>query len=477
VLHLPSPQPPPHTAPLPVLLPVLLPVQLPGAVQRPPLNFHRPPSLPPPQARPPISTPFPQPPTGNPPISVAPQVSGSGPLSNIIRHLTPSGHVTHPVVPPPPQFHPPRPPLAVGPPLLGGHNLPPPRGPPPPIAVPPQQPPPVVRSQLPPEQTVGGLLILPPVQFTPAILTGETASSPQQAPSPTTPHVIQQSSPLSTPSPGLPPQQQQTAPSPRNATSPSLSPKETAPPLLPSPQQQGELMMKGDVENEDRGRELWFEHKLPDGRVYFSHPVTRKTTWDRPQNAQINPHPAQQGPPPARSFPPGPTPPGGMPNASHLVPIRVWSEFQTPKGKPYFYNKITRGSVWEKPTDFDLVMPLPPELGGPPGGTHQQMPHPRLVHSPRPRLPLMSTPPMFPPGRPPFNPRFPSGPPPAMNHGLSPHIMEPRFPPPPPSHLLNIPPPSAGGPVPRGADGGIQESSGDAARDPEAMEVASVSWC
>ena len=54
-------------------------------------------------------------------------------------------------------------------------------------------------------------------------------------------------------------------------------------------------MMKGDVENEDRGRELWFEHKLPDGRVYFSHPVTRKTTWDRPQNAQINPHPAQQG--------------------------------------------------------------------------------------------------------------------------------------------------------------------------------------
>ena len=172
-----------------------------------------------------------------------------------------------------------------------------------------------------------------------------------------------------------------------------------------------------------------------------------------------------------------------MPNASHLVPTRVWSEFQTPEGKPYFYNKITRASGWEKPTDFDLVMPLPPDLGAQPGGgAHQQMPHPRLpLHSPRPRLPLMSTPPMFQPGRPPFNPRFPPGPHPAMNQGLSPHIMEPRFPPPPPSHLLNTPLPSAGGPGPRGADRGRRESSGDAARDPEAMEVdkdASVScWC
>ena len=52
--------------------------------------------------------------------------------------------------------------------------------------------------------------------------------------------------------------------------------------------------MKGDAEKKDGGRELWFEHKLPDGRVYFSHPVTRKTTWDRPPNVQINPHPAQQ---------------------------------------------------------------------------------------------------------------------------------------------------------------------------------------
>ena len=64
----------------------------------------------------------------------------------------------------------------------------------------------------------------------------------------------------------------------------------------------------------------------------------------------------------------------GMPSAPHLVPSRVWSEYKTPEGKMYFYNKITRVSVWEKPKDFDLIMPLPPELGasGLPSHSQQQ---------------------------------------------------------------------------------------------------------
>ena len=178
------------------------------------------------------------------------------------------------------------------------------------------------------------------------------------------------------------------------------------------------------------------------------------------------------GPGPGHSFPGGPTPPG-MPNASHLVPTRVWSDFHTPEGKPYFYNKITRVSVWEKPTDFDLVMPLPPELGAPPPSSapasHQQqrMPLPHPAHSPGPRLPLMSTPPMFPPGRPPFNPGFSPGHHPVMNQGPPPHVPEPRFPPPP--HLLSTPP---GGPLGGGEGGGGPDSNGDAAAgEPEVMEV------
>lgn len=33
-------------------------------------------------------------------------------------------------------------------------------------------------------------------------------------------------------------------------------------------------------------------------------------------------------------------------------PIQVWSQHQTPEGKLYYYNSITRQSVWEKPADF-----------------------------------------------------------------------------------------------------------------------------
>ena len=33
-------------------------------------------------------------------------------------------------------------------------------------------------------------------------------------------------------------------------------------------------------------------------------------------------------------------------------PVKVWSQHQTPEGKLYYYNSITRQSVWEKPVDF-----------------------------------------------------------------------------------------------------------------------------
>lgn len=55
-----------------------------------------------------------------------------------------------------------------------------------------------------------------------------------------------------------------------------------------------------------------------------------------------------------------PVPPG-VP----LVSQRVWSEHQTPEGKVYYYNKVTCHSIWEKPKDYELVMPLPTNLAGP----------------------------------------------------------------------------------------------------------------
>ena len=55
----------------------------------------------------------------------------------------------------------------------------------------------------------------------------------------------------------------------------------------------------------------------------------------------------------------------GLPPGVPLVPQRVWSDHKTPDGKMYYYNKVTRQSVWEEPKDFELIMPLPADISGP----------------------------------------------------------------------------------------------------------------
>ena len=66
-------------------------------------------------------------------------------------------------------------------------------------------------------------------------------------------------------------------------------------------------------------------------------------------------------------LPPGVVPSSsipGLPPGIPLIPQRVWSEHENPDGRIYFYNKVTRQSVWEKPKDLELVMPLPADLAG-----------------------------------------------------------------------------------------------------------------
>jgi transcription elongation regulator 1 len=42
----------------------------------------------------------------------------------------------------------------------------------------------------------------------------------------------------------------------------------------------------------------------------------------------------------------------------------VWSEHKREDGRTYYYNKITMTSVWTKPQDYDLVLPMPVALAG-----------------------------------------------------------------------------------------------------------------
>lgn len=121
-------------------------------------------------------------------------------------------------------------------------------------------------------------------------------------------------------------------------------------------------------------KEIWLEHKMPNGRVYYSNLITRQTKWEKPVDAIIQPGPPAPvggasgnqggGTPPSQPLLPHPPMPMAAPTGPPLVPARVWSEHATEDGRTYFYNKITMASVWERPKDFDIVLPLPVSLAG-----------------------------------------------------------------------------------------------------------------
>ena len=116
------------------------------------------------------------------------------------------------------------------------------------------------------------------------------------------------------------------------------------------------------------GEPFWIEHKSPDGKAYYSNPITHETTWQRLANVLVRPgppfvtptsqpfvpisQPSSSSTPPQLAFPQSSS--GAM-----LVPTKVWSEHKNSEGKVYYYNKITLQSVWGKPKDFDLILPMP----------------------------------------------------------------------------------------------------------------------
>jgi len=43
-------------------------------------------------------------------------------------------------------------------------------------------------------------------------------------------------------------------------------------------------------------------------------------------------------------------------DSAAAAPAQLWSEFKTAEGVPYYYNNLTKQSVWEKPADFGASM-------------------------------------------------------------------------------------------------------------------------
>jgi len=126
------------------------------------------------------------------------------------------------------------------------------------------------------------------------------------------------------------------------------------------------------------GEPFWIEHKSPDGKIYYSNPMTHETTWQRPANVIVRPGPPFVTP---SSQPSSPNTPPQLPlpqgsGGALLIPTKVWSEHKNSEGKVYYYNKITLQSVWEKPKDFDLILPMPVAMAsaGPAGDASTNTP-------------------------------------------------------------------------------------------------------
>ncbi|KAF2722759.1 hypothetical protein K431DRAFT_302309 [Polychaeton citri CBS 116435] len=72
----------------------------------------------------------------------------------------------------------------------------------------------------------------------------------------------------------------------------------------------------------------WKEATAPDGRKYWYHSVTKKTTWEKPADAEQEPA------------------------VNDAEVDSAWKEAKAQDGKSYYYNSITNKTTWEPPEAF-----------------------------------------------------------------------------------------------------------------------------
>ncbi|CZT22731.1 related to U1 snRNP protein [Ramularia collo-cygni] len=97
----------------------------------------------------------------------------------------------------------------------------------------------------------------------------------------------------------------------------------------------------------------WGATKMPDGRTYYWHKVTKETTWAKPEGFVDEP----ATPAPAAAL-----------AASNPA---AWTETKTADGRSYYYNRVSRETSWEKPEGFQapqIERPAPDFVAGGGGG-------------------------------------------------------------------------------------------------------------
>lgn len=70
----------------------------------------------------------------------------------------------------------------------------------------------------------------------------------------------------------------------------------------------------------------WTEHKSPDGRIFYYHKATKRSSWEKPEEWKTE--------------------------AEKAVTACPWKEYKTGEGKIYFYNPSTQESVWKCPKEL-----------------------------------------------------------------------------------------------------------------------------
>ncbi|XP_002156237.3 transcription elongation regulator 1 isoform X1 [Hydra vulgaris] len=102
----------------------------------------------------------------------------------------------------------------------------------------------------------------------------------------------------------------------------------------------------------------WTEHRLPDGRLYYFNNKTRESKWDKPVEFSEKVTENKDTSTKTESIVKEETPKSDenskkKPIASRPIPGSGWHLVWTGDGKVFFFNPVSKSSIWERPKELE----------------------------------------------------------------------------------------------------------------------------